>query len=219
MSYWIMVGITALITTAAQWLVKSRYNKYSKIANSSLLTGEAAARLRLERKGIGDVGVSCGKGELTDYYDPAKREIVLSPAVFNGTSISSLAVAAHETGHAVQHAEADAFFKFRSALVPMAKVCEGSFMWVLLAGIFLHMTGLIDVAIVIFSGVVLFHLATLPVEFNASERARVLLYDNGLLNSSDDRGLKAVLGSAALTYVAGTAASLMYLLYLIGNRR
>ena len=212
MSYWIMVGITALITTAAQWLVKSRYNKYSKIANSSLLTGEAAARLLLERKGIGDVGVSCGKGELTDYYDPAKREIVLSPAVFNGTSISSLAVAAHETGHAVQHAEADAFFKFRSALVPMAKVCEGSFMWVLIAGIFLHMAGLI-------SGVVLFHLATLPVEFNASERARVLLYDNGLLNSSDDRGLKAVLGSAALTYVAGTAASLMYLLYLIGNRR
>ena len=161
-------------------------------------------------------------GPLSDHYDPRKRSVHLSHPVHDEVSISATAVAAHEVGHAIQHKEAYSFFRFRSALFPAVAFSSSIWIWLLMAGLLLQLTGLFLVAIVLYAVVVLFQLITLPVEFDASKRAAVQLQAVGLTATQETGGVKKVLNAAALTYVAGALAALTQLLYFVllylGNR-
>jgi uncharacterized protein len=161
-------------------------------------------------------------GPLSDHYDPRKRAVHLSHPVFDETSISATAVAAHEVGHAIQHKEAYSFFRFRSALFPAVAFSSSIWMWLLIIGFLLNAAGLVLVAIVLYALAVLFQFVTLPVEFDASRRAAVQLSNLGLTTTQETGGVKKVLNAAALTYIAGALAALTQLLYFVllflGNR-
>jgi Zn-dependent membrane protease YugP len=201
----------------AQQLVQSTFAKYGRVATSSGLTGAQVAQRILSHNGLDGVEIVAARGSLTDHYDPRKRTVNLSEPVFGGNSVSSAAVAAHEVGHAIQHAQGYAFLKFRSALWPVVTFASNTWFFVLLAGALLNMLGLVTVALALFAAVVLFQLVTLPVEFDASRRARKQLDELGLLTRGEEAaGAAKVLRAAALTYVAGALASLLVLLYYIG---
>ncbi|RME06157.1 MAG: zinc metallopeptidase [Anaerolineae bacterium] len=204
-----------LLTMLAQMYVSSSFKKWSRVPASSGLSGaEAAARLaRFAGVNISIEGV---RGQLSDHYDPRTRTLRLSPAVFQGGSVASLAVAAHELGHALQHKEGYSPLRLRSMLVPVVNF--GSYLgWILLMiGLLLRLTDLAWLGVAVFSGGVLFALVTLPVELNASKRARALLAQTGLIRSEQEmRGVSTVLNAAALTYVAALFTAVMQLLYWV----
>lgn len=213
--YWMMMLPVLLLSAFASFRVKSAFNKYSKIGNRSGLTGADAAEAILRRNGLSHVDVREARGFLSDHYDPSRKVVKLSPNVYNSNSVAAVGIAAHETGHAIQHANAYGPLTLRNTMVPIASF-GSNFAWIIIiAGFFLNMLGMVKIGIVLFSAVVVFQLITLPVEFNASARAKRMLQEYGLVSQSDVRGVNAVLNAAAMTYVAAAASAIMTLLYFL----
>ena len=228
--YWdptyILVVIGAVICMIASARVKGTFNKYSQLRSMSGMNGAQVAQRVLQAAGIYDVQVRHVSGSLTDHYDPRTKTVNLSDPVYNATSVAALGVAAHECGHAIQHAKSYAPLSIRSALVPIANF--GSMLaWpVILIGLLFNTRSsglIIDIVILLFSAAVLFQLVTLPVEFDASRRALVMLRTQGILADDELKYTRRVLKSAALTYVASAAAAILQLLRIIlitnGRRR
>lgn len=228
--YWdptyILVVIGAVICMIASARVKGTFNKYSQLRSMSGMNGAQVAQRVLQAAGIYDVQVRHVSGSLTDHYDPRTKTVNLSDPVYNATSVAALGVAAHECGHAIQHAKSYVPLSIRSALVPIANF--GSMLaWpVILIGLFFNTRSsglIIDIGILLFSAAVLFQLVTLPVEFDASRRALVMLRTQGILADDELKYTRRVLKSAALTYVASAATAILQLLRIIlitnGRRR
>ena len=207
----------------AQAKVKSNYSKYSKIINSSGYTGADVAQLILRSNGITNVQIRRISGNLTDNFNPKDNCIYLSDGVFGSNTIAAVGIAAHEAGHAVQHAQSYAPVKMRSALVPICNFGAGASPFLILLGYLLQMEVLLFLALGVFLLSVLFQLVTLPVEFDASSRALDAIKQSGVLNPQEQKGAKKVLSAAALTYVAALLQSLLIFLYYFvrftGNRR
>ncbi len=213
----ILMGLTS-------WYVKSSYNKWSRVQASSRLTGAQAAQRLLSTGSMYGVKIQTVAGDLTDHYDPRDKTLYLSPGVANVASVASVAIAAHELGHAMQDAEDYLPLRFRSALVPVVNIGSNLGWILIMIGLFLRLTNLAWLGIIIFAGGALFALATLPVEFNASARAKQLLVQTGIIQTDEEqRGVNAVLHAAALTYVAGLVTAILQLLYYVslvgGGRR
>ena len=220
----VLVLIGALISLWAQGRVTSTFNKYSKVRSRTGMTGADAAMRLLRAQGIYDVSVRPVSGNLTDHYDPRTKVVNLSESVYYATSVAAIGVAAHECGHAMQHNEGYAPLNFRSALVPVVNFGSKLSWPLILLGVLFGGVGstLCQVGILMFTRVALFQLVTLPVEFNASNRAVKLLDSQGILAGDEVQGTKKVLGAAALTYVAAAASTILQLLRLIilyGGRR
>lgn len=214
-SYIVMIPFL-IFTFYAQHKVKSTFNKYTKVKNRRGLTGAQVASTIIQRNGLVDVSVErSNRGKLSDHYDPRTKTIRLSPEVYSGQSMSAVSVAAHEVGHAIQHANAYAPLTFRSLLVPVASFASRSVMFFVIGGFIFGITGLIDLGIIVFSVVILFQIVTLPVEFNASSRALSELEGQGLVYNDEISYSKKVLNAAALTYVAAMAASVGHLIRLL----
>lgn len=199
-----------------QWYVSSAYKKWSRIGARSRMTGAQAAQRLISSGGLYDVRIEGIRGNLTDHYDPRTKTLRLSEGVYQSPSVAALAIAAHELGHALQHHEGYFPLRLRSALVPMVNI--GSYLgWILIfIGLILRMTDLAWLGVVIFAGGAVFALATLPVELNASRRAKQLLANTGIISGEDEqKGVNHVLNAAALTYVAGLVTAVMQLLYFI----
>lgn len=222
-NYMIFMVPAFVLMMITSWYVKSAYNKWSRVAARSQMTGAQAAQRLISAGGLFGVKVEEIGGNLSDNYDPRTKILHLSRGVAETASVASLAVAAHELGHAMQDSEDYLPLRFRAALVPMVNI--GSYLgWILImVGLFLNFTNLAWIGVIAFAGGAVFALATLPVELNASNRARKLLNDSGLITSQDEmRGVGNVLNAAALTYVAALATALLQLLYfvnLVGGRR
>lgn len=213
--YLLLVVPTFILSLFAQIKVKSTFAKYSKVPSSRGMTGLDAASLLLRTNKVGNVKIEGVKGSLTDHYDPSKRVVRLSKPVYGSTSIAAIGVAAHEAGHAIQHATKWGPLALRSTLVPVANIGSSLGPWIAIAGIFLSMPLLINIGIILFSGAVLFYVITLPVEFNASSRAIAILRQNNVLNEKELKGVRKVLSAAALTYVASALTAIMSLLRLV----
>ena len=221
---YILVLIGVVLSLFASSQVKGTFAKYSKIRSYSGMTGREAAEQILRRNGIYDVQVTHIAGNLTDHYNPANKTLNLSDSVCNQTSVAAVGVAAHECGHAIQHAHGYAPMSIRAALVPVVNIGSNLSIPLIFLGVLLSWNQtLIQLGIWAFALTVIFQLVTLPVEFNASRRAIVKVEEYGLLGSEEVSGGKKVLTAAALTYVAGAASSALQLLRLIllygGNRR
>jgi len=196
-------------------MVKSTFAKYSKISCSRRMTGQDSAALLLKANNIRDVSIESVGGSLTDHYDPSSKVVRLSQPVFGKTSIAAVGVAAHETGHAIQHALSWGPLALRSTLVPVANIGSMFGPYLAMAGLIFSMPILLNLGIFLFGGAVLFYVITLPVEFDASARAIAILRDNHVLTPDELKGVKKVLTAAALTYVASALTALMSLLRLI----
>jgi hypothetical protein len=205
----------------AQHRVKSTFSKNLEVPASHGMTGAEVARRILDSNGLNEVPIEETPGQLSDHYDPRSRSVHLSPEVYHGRSISSTAVGSHEVGHALQHAASYSFFQFRSAMWPAVSFASNIWFLFLLGGIFFALTEFILIAVALYSVAVLFQIVTLPVEFDASRRAKGQLNDLGLVPSTEAAGVKSVLSAAAWTYVAGALAAIAVLLYylsLLSNR-
>lgn len=214
--YLLFMAPAFILMMIVQGYVKSAYNKWSKVPARSRLTGAQAAERLIQNGGLYGVRVEGVQGQLTDHYDPRTKVLRLSPGVYNGTSVAALAIAAHELGHAMQDKEEYFPLRLRAAIVPAVNI--GSYLgWILLMiGILLQTTTLAWLGVFVFSGGALFALATLPVELNASARAKRLLTDTGLIAGPDERnGVNNVLNAAALTYVAALITAVLQLLYFV----
>lgn len=213
--YLILVVPTFILSLCAQILVKSTFSKYSQIRCSRNLNGRDAALLLMKENSINNVAVEQVHGSLTDHYDPGARKLRLSESVYAEQSIAAVGVAAHETGHAIQHATKYGPLVLRSTLVPVANIGSSFGPWLAIGGIFFSIPILINIGIFLFGGAVLFYIITLPVEFNASARALALLKSNNVLTQQELAGVRKVLTAAALTYVASALTAIMSLLRLI----
>ncbi len=214
--YWIFTIPAILLMFLAQAYVKSAFRKWSQRAVLSRMTGAQAAERLIRSAGLDDVRVEGIAGNLTDHYDPRTKILRLSQGVYSQPSVAALAIAAHELGHAVQDHEGYFPLRLRSMLVPAVNI--GSYLgWILIIlGMLLRLTNLAWLGVLVFSGGAIFALATLPVEFNASARARQLLAQTGLIQGEEEmRGVNHVLNAAALTYVAGLITAVMQLLYYV----
>ena len=230
---WLLVpGV--ILGLYAQLRVSSAYAKYSKVASSRGTTGAKAAKAVLSGQGMtvyqgttpaeGDhngISLEAIPGKLTDHFDPKARVIRLSEGVYNGNSIAAVGVAAHEAGHAIQHQTNYLPIMVRTGIYPIVALGSNLWMWLFLAGLFFTLPYLIDIGIFLFTGVVLFQIVTLPVEFNASKRALALLTEQGIIVDKERLAVKAVLNAAALTYVAAALMAILQLarLLIIRNRR
>jgi len=204
-----------LISMYAQFKVKSAFSKYSEVRSINGYTGAQAARALLDSQGLYNVPVEVTSGRLSDHYDPTNRVMRLSQEVFYGTSVASIGVAAHETGHAIQHKESYAALSFRNTIFPIVNFSSNASWIIFIIGIMIKSAGLINLGILLFSAVVLFQLVTLPVEFNASRRALRLLRERNIIYEDETAGAKAVLDAAALTYVAAALMAISQLVRLI----
>ncbi|MGH2614354.1 MAG: zinc metallopeptidase [Thermomicrobiales bacterium] len=225
--YFVFLIPGLLLMLWAQSRVRGSYAKFSKVRNAVNMTGAQVARRILDANGLNDVPVERTRGELTDHYDPRTRSLHLSEGVYDKPSIAAMGIAAHEVGHAIQHARAFAPMQVRTAIVPAVNIGSNIGIFVLIAGIVLQLTTLAWVGVGLFALATVFALVTLPVEFDASRRAKEALAnlgltDGGLLRGEEGSGVATVLNSAAWTYVAGFATSLLSLLYyimLVGGMR
>ena len=199
----------------AQMRVSSTYNKYSKVPAASGITGAQAAKSILEQNGVYDVQIESVEGRLSDHYDPRSKTVRLSADNFRGSSLSAVAVAAHEVGHAIQDYTGYIPLRLRHSILPATNIGSWAAFPLFFIGFLFNTPVLMDVGIILFAGVVLFHFITLPVEFNASQRALAQLNANGFLLEQEIIGARKVLNAAALTYVAATAVSLLHLIRLI----
>ncbi|MHB8778684.1 MAG: zinc metallopeptidase [Anaerolineales bacterium] len=221
---YLMYMIPAFILMAfSSWYVKAAYNKWSRVQAGSRLTGVQAAQRLISTSGLYGVQIQTVAGQMTDHYDPRNKTLFLSSGVANGTSVASLAIAAHELGHAMQDGEDYFPLRFRAALVPIVNIGSNLGWILIMIGLFLRFTELAWLGVMIFGGGAVFALATLPVEFNASARAKELLAQTGIIQTDEEkRGINNVLNAAALTYVAGLVTAVLQLLYyvsLVGGRR
>ncbi|MCL1959134.1 MAG: zinc metallopeptidase [Spirochaetes bacterium] len=215
MYYLILVVPTILLSMWAQIMVKSTFAKYSKVQCSRRITGVDAAAILLKSNNINNVSIEAVRGSLTDHYDPSAKKLRLSEPVYGVPSIAAVGVAAHETGHAIQHAVHWSPLFLRSTLVPVANIGSSIGPWLAIAGLALSFPILINIGILLFGGAVLFYVITLPVEFNASDRAIKILRANKVLSEQELKGVKKVLTAAAMTYVASALTAIMSLLRLI----
>jgi Zn-dependent membrane protease YugP len=222
-NYFIFMAPAIILMLVAQWYVNSAYKKWSRIRNQRNITGKDAVDRLIRTARLYDVEVERVAGRLSDHYDPRTKILRLSQSVSDTPSVASLAIAAHELGHAQQDKEGYMPLKFRAALVPMVNI--GSYLgWILIfAGLFFNYLNLAWLGVAFFSGGAFFALTTLPVELNASARARQMLTDSGLITDpNEERGVRNVLNAAALTYIAALVQAVLQLLYfvsLIGGRR
>jgi len=215
-SYLIYMLPALLLMMLAQGYVSSAYRKWSQVRARSNLTGAQAAERLISSGGLYDVRIEGTRGNLTDHYDPRKKVLRLSQGVYNSPSVAALAIAAHELGHAMQDKEGYSPLRLRSALVPMVNL--GSYLgWILIIiGLLMRMTNLAWLGVLVFSGGAVFALATLPVELNASARAKRLLFESGIImGEQEQRGVNNVLNAAALTYIAGLVTAILQLLYYV----
>ncbi len=213
--YLLFAAPALIVMLYAQYRVSSTYKKYSKIPNMQKKTGADIALLLLRANGLGDVKVEETKGMLTDHYDPRHKRLRLSKDVYRLSSVSAMGIVAHEVGHALQDSVGYFPMKVRGALVPVVNIGTWLGYGFFLLGIFLSVTNLVWAGVVLFSGAVVFALVTLPVEFNASVRARQMLKSNGLVTTAESDGVSTVLSAAALTYVAALLQAVSSLVYYI----
>lgn len=219
--YWPLVIFVFGFSIYAQIRVSSAYAKNLQIQSRGRITGRDAAAAVMERAGITDVEIEETEGRLTDHYDPANRRLVLSSENFRGTSLSAVGVAAHEAGHALQHREGYRMLEFRMMLAPATRIAAGVVPFLIIASMFLTrgLTGVfLEVAIVAFAVLTVFQLITLPVEYDASRRAKAQLVSLGILDADEMPGVNEVLNAAALTYLAAFMGSLLQLLQLLSRR-
>lgn len=215
---YIFIIIGAIICLAASGYLKATYSKYSKVRSASGMTGKDAAARIMNSMGIYDVQIEHISGNLTDHYDPRTKVLRLSDATYQSSSVAAVGIAAHECGHAIQHARGYAPLSFRSTLVPIANIGSTIAWPLIMLGLFFNNNSsllLLNIGILAFSLSVLFQLVTLPVEFNASNRAVQILGESGMLGSDELAMTKKVLSAAALTYVASAAAAILQLLRLV----
>jgi Zn-dependent membrane protease YugP len=219
-SHWLLyIGVPLIIGIWAQIRVSRAFSRWSKVRASSNITGAECAREILQAAQIHDVEVVETNGFLGDHYDPTKKVLCLSSSVYNTPSVASLGIAAHETGHAIQHAKAYAPLKARMAVVPLTMVASQMLPFVIFGGILFHITGLITLGIYCYAILLVFQLITLPVEFDASRRAKIILQQMGIVQpGAEVAGVNNVLNAAALTYVAAFIAALGNLLWLLSVR-
>ncbi|MEY2573501.1 MAG: uncharacterized protein QOJ87_1714 [Verrucomicrobiota bacterium] len=219
-SNWLLlVGIPLVIGLIAQFRVSSAFKKWGEVRASSNITGAEAAREILTAAKITDVQVVETNDFLGDHYDPSSKRLCLSTNVYNTPSVAALGIAAHETGHAIQHAAAYAPLKMRMAIVPVTQIASNMLPFVIIGGFIFHMTGLITLGIYCYLVLLAFQLITLPVEFDASRRAKIILQQMGIVQPGQEViGVNKVLNAAALTYVAAFIATLGNLLYLLSVR-
>jgi Zn-dependent membrane protease YugP len=209
----------------ASFRVKSTFNRYSQVPSRGGRTGAQAAQMLLEGAGITDVRIVRSHGMLSDHYNPLTKTLALSEPVYDSSSVAAIGVATHEAGHAIQHARKYAPLWLRSALVPTANIGSSVGYFVMLGGLFLSSANMVLIGAILFSAVLLFQVVTLPVEFNASSRAKALVVEHGIVTVQERQGVDRVLNAAALTYVAAAVSTLLTLLYflyrsgLIGGRR
>lgn len=222
-TYFIFMIPAFLLMAAASWYVRHANSKWSQVRASSGLTGYQAAQRLLSTGNMQGVQIQGTPGELTDHYDPRNKTLFLSNGVANSPSVASVAIAAHELGHAMQDAEEYGPLRFRSAIVPLVNIGSNLGWILIMVGIVLQWLSLAWVGVLFFAGGAVFALATLPVEFNASARAKQLLAQTGIIQTEEEmRGVNQVLNAAALTYVAGLITAILQLLYyvfLLGGRR
>jgi Zn-dependent membrane protease YugP len=224
-TYLLFIAPGLALSLWASFRVKSTFNKYSKVRSMRGLTGAQAAQELLRGAGITDVTIVRSHGMLSDHYNPLNKTLALSDPVYDSDSVAAIGVATHEAGHAIQHATHYAPLWVRSALVPTANIGSSVGYMVMLGGLFLASQNMVLVGAVLFSAVLLFQVVTLPVEFNASNRAKALVLEHGIVTRDERRGVDAVLNAAALTYVAAAVSTLLTLLYflfrsgLLGGRR
>ncbi len=213
----IIIGFFMILGMVVSNRLKSKFKKYSRIPVRSGFTGREVAEKMLEEYGIYNVNVTSTPGKLSDHYNPLNRTVNLSPEVYNGRSIAAAAVAAHECGHAVQHAKAYAFLQLRSALVPVVSISSKYMQWILLIGILTinQFPGILLAGIVMFAATTLFSFITLPVEYDATKRALVWLDQTGITSGQEHEKAKDALRWAARTYVVAALSSLATLLYFI----
>ena len=223
--YFVFIIPALLLSMWASFKTKSAFKKYSRVPTANGQTGAEAASRLLTSVGLQEVKILRAQGMLTDHYNPANRTLNLSEVVYDSRSVAAVGVAAHEAGHAIQHAEHYKPLGLRSMLVPTAKIGSSLGYFVMLGGLFMSSTNMVLVGAVLFSAVLLFQVVTLPVEFDASRRAKVMLVEHGIIAGPEREGVDRVLNAAALTYVAAAVSTLMTLLYflfrsgLLGGRR
>ncbi len=213
--YMLITFVTGGLSMWASWRVKSTFSRYAKVGTGRGVTGAEVARRILEASGIYDVTVERVSGFLSDHYDPRNKKLRLSPDVYDGSSVAAAGVAAHEVGHALQHAKGYWPLQVRSYLAPAASFGSNIGLIILIMGLAMQSMGLFTVGIIAFSLMVAFTLITLPVEFDASNRAKRLLPQLGLVQGQQGRGVASVLNAAAMTYVASAVAAIAQLLYFI----
>lgn len=221
-STYILVAIGALLGMIAQAQVKSAFDKYRKVYSGQAITSQQVAEMILQQAGIYDVRIERISGDLTDHYSPTEKVLRLSDSVYNSTSVAAIGVAAHECGHAIQHAQDYTPIRLRSAIVPVVNIGSKLSWPIIVLGLAIGMTPLAQVGIILFSLIVIFQVLTLPVEFNASGRALKILRDSAYLSTEELKGAKKVLSAAAMTYVAAMVSSVLQLLRLVmivGRRR
>ncbi len=219
-TYLLLIGVPLVLGLYAQMRVTGAFGKYKRVRATSNVTGAQAAREILNAAQIHDVEVREINGMLGDHYDPMHKRLCLSSEVYNTPSVAALGIAAHECGHAIQHARAYAPLKFRMAIVPVTQFASQLLPLVIIGGFIFHITGLITVGIICYAVLAFFQLITLPVEFDASKRAKVILQQMGMIQPGGEAaGVNSVLNAAALTYVAAFIAALGNLIWLILARR
>ena len=217
----IIVIPALLLSMWAQHKVSSTFSEYSRIASHSNVTADGVARMLLTLYGMGNMPINHVAGNLTDHYNPSNRTLNLSDSVYNSRSIASIGVAAHEVGHAIQHLESYSPLIFRNSIVPVVNIASSASMPLFMIGLLVGMMSLVNIGIILFTGTLIFHLVTLPVEINASSRALALLEQTHTLDSRELAGAKKVLTAAAWTYIAAALMSVLQLvrLLLIRNSR
>ncbi|MBE7054059.1 MAG: zinc metallopeptidase [Ruminococcaceae bacterium] len=215
-SYYIILVLPAvLLSMYAQFKVNSTFNKFSKVMSTRGVTARDVARMILDRHGLNYIPVEHISGNLSDHYDPKSKVVRLSDSVYNSSSIASIGVAAHECGHAIQHATSYSPLNIRNMIFPVVNISSTLSMPLIILGFIMSYAPLVEIGIILFSAVVLFQIITLPVEFNASRRALAILDENGILVSNELKSTKKVLSAAALTYVAAAIVAIANLLRLI----
>jgi len=214
---YILIGLIAVVGMIVQGKLKSKFNYYSKIRLKKGYTGAEVAQMMLDDYGINDVKVISTRGFLTDHYHPVKKTVNLSEPVYNSNSVAAVAVAAHECGHAIQHAQGYKWLQLRSKLVPVVQFSSSIVQWILIAGIFLvnQFSGLLLFGIILFAATVLFSFITLPVEYDASNRAKKWLIEKNIVDHEESKGVADALKWAARTYVVAALSSLATLLYYL----
>lgn len=210
-----LIIIAFILSLWAQFRVKGTFQKWAEVPNTSGMTGYEAARRMLDANGLHEVPIEPVPGALTDHYDPLQRVVRLSEPVYYERSISAVSVACHEVGHAIQHQLHYPMLVLRHRMFPLVNFASGIAPFLLIAGFLFSITNLIGLGIVFFSAAVAFQLVTLPVEFNASNRARSIMISEGFISNEEERGVAKVLNAAALTYVAAALISLLQLLKFI----
>lgn len=218
-TYLLFVVPGLVLALAAQGYVSVTFRRFARVPLSTGLSGAEVAAALLRHAGVVGVAVEETGGFLSDHYDPAARVLRLSPAVYRGRSISAAGVAAHESGHAVQHARNYGLMPVRQALVRPARIGSQLGIWAIILGLALHLFGLAWIGVALFACILLFELVTLPIEVNASSRARALLLAGGLAGRGDEEGVRRVLRAAAFTYVAALVSAALQLLYFVTRVR